>query len=149
MSVIVKDMKMPTGCGSCDFANYFSDGEPYCRRLMRRIVQASKRLDECPLEDAGEDGRIALLPCKVGDFLYEVDLPEYGVIVCEVISTAFVNQRFAMSENGPIISATVTKVVVIGGHGTGSSYDFEAEDFGKTVFYTREEAETALKEKGK
>lgn len=52
MSVIVKDMNMPTGCGSCDFANYFSDGDPYCRRMMRRIVRPTARLDDCPLEDA-------------------------------------------------------------------------------------------------
>ena len=48
MSVIVRNMQMPTGCGSCDFANYFSDGEPYCRRLMRHVT-ATKRLDDCPL----------------------------------------------------------------------------------------------------
>lgn len=54
MSVIVKGMNMPTGCGSCDFANYFSDGEPYCRRLMHRITRHGERLDGCPLEDALE-----------------------------------------------------------------------------------------------
>lgn len=50
MGVYVKDMQMPSGCGSCDFANFFSDGEPYCRRLMKR-VKASSRLPDCPLHD--------------------------------------------------------------------------------------------------
>ena len=35
-------------------------------------------------------------------------------------------------------------VEVIKGHGVGSSYNFEIEDFGKTVFLTKEEAEKAL-----
>lgn len=54
MAVIVKDMEMPTGCGSCDFANYFTDGEPYCRRTMKRVKRASARLNECPLEEEEE-----------------------------------------------------------------------------------------------
>lgn len=52
MSVIVRDMNMPTGCGSCDFANYFSDGVPYCRRLMRAILRPAQRLDGCPISPA-------------------------------------------------------------------------------------------------
>ena len=47
MSVIVKDMEMPTGCLSCDFCIPFVD-EPYCRRLMRRAERA-KRLPDCPI----------------------------------------------------------------------------------------------------
>lgn len=38
-------------------------------------------------------------------------------------------------------------VEVVEGHGKGSGYAFEAEDFGKSVFLTREEAEAALKER--
>jgi len=54
MSVIVKDMHMPTGCGSCDFAYYFDDEEthPYCRRLMRTIQRPSQRFEDCPLSPA-------------------------------------------------------------------------------------------------
>ena len=47
MSVLIKDMKMPSGCISCDFCNPFTD-EPYCRRLMR-ITPKVTRLKDCPL----------------------------------------------------------------------------------------------------
>lgn len=51
MSVGVKGMDMPTGCGSCPFARYLSDKAPYCARLMQVIKFASSRLPECPLFD--------------------------------------------------------------------------------------------------
>ena len=58
MSVIVKGMKMPTGCGSCDFAGFLPYEDPYCRRLMRTIRVVSKRLDDCPLEAIPPHGRL-------------------------------------------------------------------------------------------
>lgn len=56
--IYIPDMKMPTGCASCDLANYFSDGEPYCRRLMRRVVKHDARLDNCPLVAVPDHGRL-------------------------------------------------------------------------------------------
>ena len=47
MSVLIKGMKMPSGCISCDFCNPFTD-KPYCRRLMR-ITPKVTRLKDCPL----------------------------------------------------------------------------------------------------
>ncbi len=70
-------------------------------------------------------------PCKVGDVVYEIDLPEYGVIVCEITKV--------------LCDSRVVVVNVIYGHGNGSEYYFEFDDFGKTVFLTKEEAEQALK----
>lgn len=58
MSVIVKDMKMPTECGSCDFAGFLPYEDPYCRRLMRTIRVTSKRLDGCPLGAIPPHGRL-------------------------------------------------------------------------------------------
>ena len=57
MGVYIKDMEMPSGCASCDFANYLRDGEPYCRRLMRR-VPAARRLPDCPLGPVPPHGRL-------------------------------------------------------------------------------------------
>ena len=75
MSVFVKDMQMPSGCGSCDFANFFSDGEPYCRRLMKR-VKASSRLPDCPISAVPDVGDLVrrdwlrkrgyYFPCAIG-----------------------------------------------------------------------------------
>ena len=57
MGVYIKDMEMPSGCASCDFANYLRDGEPYCRRLMRR-VPAARRLPDCPIGPVPPHGRL-------------------------------------------------------------------------------------------
>lgn len=84
--------------------------------------------------DAHKEGRLVVLPCKVGDTLYEIDLPEYGVIVCKVM--------WMILKNDVSVQVEVTD-----GHGLGSGYCFELSDFGKTVFLTREAAETARKER--
>lgn len=96
-------------------------------------------------EDAKQDGRLVVLPCKVGDLLYEADLPEYGVITCKVLHIGYYIGPAGHILGNPMVSAVNIGVEVIDGHGKGSSYDFETEDFGKIVFYTREEAEAALK----
>ena len=81
---------------------------------------------------AEAEGRLVVLPCKVGDTLYEIDLPEYGVIVCKVM--------WMILKNDVSVQVEVTD-----GHGLGSGYCFELSDFGKTVFRTRKEAEAKLK----
>ena len=96
-------------------------------------------------EDTEEQGLLVRLPCKVGDTLYEIDLPEYGVIVCKVLYVDCYFGPFAHAPGGKIVSATSVGVEVVEGHGKGSSYAFEKGDFGKTVFLTRVEAEAALK----
>lgn len=83
---------------------------------------------------AEADGRLVMPPCKVGDTLYEIDLPEYGVIVCKVM--------WMILKNDVSVQVEVTD-----GHGLGSGYCFELSDFGRTVFHTREAAEAALKER--
>ena len=98
-------------------------------------------------EDADEQGALVMLPCKVDDTLYEIDLPEYGAITCKVLRVLAANQRYANATEGEIIRAVSVLVLVTEGHGEGSSYEFCEEDFGKTVFFSREEAEAALKER--
>ncbi len=70
-------------------------------------------------------------PCRVGDTVYEVDSPEYGIIICKVTRVFYDSEEVVVN--------------VIDGHGKGSEYYFDFDDFGKTVFLTREEAEAALK----
>ena len=77
------------------------------------------------------DNGVVVPPCKVGDKVYEIDLPEYGVIVCKVTKV--------------LCDSKVVVVNVIDGHGKGSEYYFDFDDFGKTVFTSREEAEARLK----
>ena len=94
--------------------------------------------------DAEQEGRMLVLPCKVGDTIYEIDLPEYGVIVCKVIWIDYYIGPAAHIQGNEMVAAVSVSVEVIDGHGKGSCYAFEQSDFGKTVFLTREDAEKAL-----
>ena len=93
---------------------------------------------------AESEGRLLVLPCKVGDTIYEIDLPEYGVIVCKVIWIDYYIEPAAHIQGNEMVAAVSVSVEVIDGHGKGSCYAFEQSDFGKTVFLTREDAEKAL-----
>ncbi len=88
---------------------------------------------------AEAEGRLVILPCKVGDTIYEIDLPEYGVIVCNVLCFTYGRSNIT----GELTWSVAVNVV--GGHGLGSCYTFDPDDFGKTVFFAREKAESALK----
>lgn len=119
--------------------------------LMGKVLAEIKEFEGVPadrmieLAQAEKDGRLVVLPCKVGDILYEVDLPEYGVITCKAVSISHYNgPMFHVPGNEAVKSLTV-EVEVIDGHGKGSSYNFEIEDFGKHVFLTRQEAEEAMR----
>ncbi|MBR4193568.1 MAG: hypothetical protein IKO68_00175 [Oscillospiraceae bacterium] len=97
------------------------------------------------LAKAEAEAKLLVLPCKVGDTIYEIDLPEYGVIVCKVIWIDYYIGPAAHIQGNEMVAAVSVSVEVIDGHGKGSCYAFEQSDFGKTVFLTREEAEAALK----
>ena len=75
------------------------------------------------LAEADKDGRLLVLPCKVGDMVY-----------------------FALL--GRIIEKQVFSIVAFSNstriYCDGTSEYFRPEDIGKTVFFTREEAEKAL-----
>lgn len=81
--------------------------------------QAAKKLSE--YEDAEEEGRLVVLPCKVGDMVYEIYyILDYG----EVGDKA---------EKHYDIREVPFKLAML-------------DDIGKTVFLTEKEAEEALKE---
>jgi hypothetical protein len=83
-------------------------------------------------EDTEEQGRLVILPCKVGDALFVTDegtcLP--AVRMVELVTWC----------NGKVFIRAVN-------NRTGIDYYCSAEDFGKTVFLTREEAKAAMKGK--
>lgn len=80
---------------------------------------------------AEEQGLLVRLPCKVGDVLYVTD---EGTTLPAVRRVETITWR-----NGKVSIECVNQR-------TGAPYHCAAEDFGKTVFVTREEAEAALKE---
>ena len=96
---------------------------------------AVERLAE--YEDAEENGLMVRLPCKVGDLLYEAGESEiYTYIVDEI----HVEQDSKVIVYALEYDADLHRVYQNG-------YRYDNCDFGKTVFLTREEAESAIKER--
>lgn len=84
------------------------------------LLQMADRLEE--YEDLEEQGKLLKLPCAVGDTVYTIYSDEDGSFIEE-----------------PKVEEVSTHRVWI------DSRYFDYDDFGKTVFLTREEAEAALK----
>lgn len=103
--------------------------------------------DAIPLERAQElaqaekGGRLLLLPCKVGDTVYAITSPinidgieseeTIDIFECKIESITFYSKcrtQLRLFYQGIFVAVLVT-----------------VDDFGKTVFLTREEAEAALK----
>ena len=85
------------------------------------------------LAEADRDGRVAVLPCKAGDTVYEVTsrktISEYRVKAIRV-------ELFCTFIEWDIVAGFVDK----------SIFGVPVDEIGKTVFLTRDEAEKALKE---
>lgn len=84
-------------------------------------------------EDLEEQGRLAKLPCKVGDTVYGINTDRNIVSALKIISVKIYS--YAIYFNYQLIDGIYKNIV--------SFTDF---DIGKTVFLTKSEAETKLKE---
>jgi hypothetical protein len=80
---------------------------------------------------AEEQGRLIMLPCKVGDTVYCTIYDEYGIAPIDKGTV------YAVSINGQTNWFSVQ-------YKSGLRYDYTWDDLGKTVFLTREEAEKEL-----
>ena len=93
----------------------------YCRtNIIKRLAA---------YEDAEEQGRLVMLPCKVGDTVWDRKAEPWTVISIEWFSRK-VTQLHCKS---PVT-------------GTGNTFSIGRRSLGKTVFLTREEAEAKLRE---
>ena len=98
---------------------------------MKEVVEAAFDNDTSRIERAhnlhvaDKDGRVVVMPCKVGDTVYFALLGR--IIEKQVFS---------------IVSFSKSTRIYCG----GTSEYFRPEDIGKTFFLTREEAEKALQE---
>lgn len=89
------------------------------------------------LAEADKDGRVVVLPCKVGDTVYMIErIFDIDNGVCDEICA-----RKVIGHGGN----NLNKLWLIGSGGICNVSIFVSE-FGKTVFFTREEAEKALQE---
>jgi len=101
-------------------------GEAYLYN-MAGIERAIDKL--AAYEDAEEQGRLVILPCKVGDTVF---LAQVGR-----------EEPFSMRVQGISISASGNDVILhFGGFPITNAWGSEV---GKTLYLTREEAEAALK----
>lgn len=90
----------------------------------------AERMHELAVAD--QEGRVVVLPCKVGDTVFALlDNKSKYVSECEV-------KKIGLGDN--IGFATIVPV------GHGQEYGVSLRGFGKTFFLTREEAEKALAE---
>ena len=95
------------------------EGVPIDR--LRELAQAKKK------------GRLVVLPCDVGDKLYDVTLGE-------------VREKIVISLS-MLLSKSVNHLVIHAENFRNAVTSYELQDIGKTVFLTREAAEAALKER--
>ena len=98
--------------------------------MMRVLDRIGDYLRLRELAVADQEGRVVVLPCKVGDTVFALlDNKSKYVSECEV-------KRIGLGDN--IGFATIVPV------GHGQEYGVSLRGFGKTFFLTREEAEKAL-----
>ena len=107
---------------ACRQAREIEDGLSGVDYSISRMVE---------LMNADKDGRVVVLPCKVGDMLYEVTsrgtISEYRVTaICVTSGGLFIEWKVQRGFASRSVAGTVPDAI------------------GKTVFLTREEAEKAL-----
>ena len=104
------------------------------------VIKCRNRLKDrlAYYEDAEEQGRLIVLPCKVGDTVYALwPVPtsaKYVIYIAEVKEI-----RIAARMNRVLISFILEPVAF-----RGRRHEFFESDFGKLVFFSRKEAEKAL-----
>lgn len=95
---------------------------------MAKLYSALKKLEK--YQEADKDGRVVVLPCKVGQRVFALLDTDKHISECEV-------KQIGMGNKIGFIG-----LEPIGAR--GREYGISLNGFGKTVFRTREEAEKAL-----
>lgn len=112
--------------------------------MMGKAISEITEFDGLPIDrlrelaEADKDGRVVVLPCKVGDTVYMIEhIFDIDNGVCDEICA-----RKVIGHGGN----NLNQLWLIGSGGICNAYIFVSE-FGKTVFLTREEAERAMEGK--
>lgn len=109
------------------------DGAPLSNAIARLAAYEETGLEPEELAQAKKKGRLVVLPCDVGDKLYDVTLGE-------------VREKIVISLS-MLLSKSVNHLVIHAENFRNAVTSYELQDIGKTVFLTREAAEAALKER--
>lgn len=100
-------------------------GDDYDLDRLRELVQA------------GRKGRCVVLPCMIGDTVY---------VLNHHLGRVFENEVAGFSVGYQSDNRNSVSTVYVGKYGSKTFRRWKFQQFGKTVFLTREEAEAALKE---
>lgn len=122
-------------CAETRGGSFCEDGTCSQRKVWERLKayeDTGLTPERCAeLAKADKEGRLVVLPCKVGDTVYLI----YQERVIECIAE-FINM--GVFSGNRVVTCTQTD--------RADQYGAVFEAFGKTVFLTNEEAEQALKE---
>lgn len=119
-------------CLSCEFANWEgSVKEDEISLILSKIFGENYNIDRLKeLVEADRDGRCVVLPCKIGDTVYDI-------LMGKITEKAIISIHF-------LLSKSVNHLCLQAINNRGALTTIETEDLGKTVFLTRKEAEAAL-----
>lgn len=117
-------------------------------KFMRCLYALIDRL--AIYEDAEEQGRLVVLPCKVGDTVYlktirkQMIIEGYSLLKCTDFSSLCYHCRCAEHDKTRRKGERVINVCPKCAFGEKCFQGFRLSDFNRTVFLTREDANTAL-----
>ncbi|MBN3018682.1 hypothetical protein JXX16_00755 [Ruthenibacterium lactatiformans] len=106
------------------------DAEYSGKETDRLAAYEETGLEPEELAQAKKKGRLVVLPCDVGDKLYDVTLGE-------------VREKIVISLS-MLLSKSVNHLVIHAENFRNAVTSYELQDIGKTVFLTREAAEATL-----
>ena len=123
----------------CEYCNATEEGVD-CKECA--INECFNKLGE--YENLEEQGKLLKLPCSVGDMVWDID---FGRLCSyEVTGFSFGSLNDDDWEEEKALGQVVVYYINSNRSITGT---FAASEIGKTVFLTKEEAEQAVKERGK
>lgn len=70
MSILIKNMRMPTSCSECAFCGYYGKGDHVCDITGKDVVyelSLEKRREDCPLVELPPHGRLGDLDAMAFD----------------------------------------------------------------------------------
>lgn len=108
----------------------------FCAALSRYGAQAQITMAFEEMAEADKDGRLVVLPCKVGDTLWVTSNPWTGKLLKKPLDACVNGMK--MYSHGLYVNLLFDTRKING------TRDYEINHIGKTVFLTREEAKAAL-----
>lgn len=131
-------------CSEVRYGSFCEDGSCSQRRVWERlksiedILGGDYNLDRLrELAEAERKGRCVVLPCMVGDNVY---------VLNHHLGRVFENEVAGFSVGYQSDNRNSVSTVYVGEYGSKTFRRWKFQQFGKTVFLTREEAEAALRE---